>query len=149
VTHDGSTQTRPLADDAARGMPRLPLWAASLTIETGRLPVATTSGNGGATASSSWSSRSARSLAAPPCSSRAAAGLYLTGIVGMAVVLAVWAVSRTVDAPIGPDGVGPEPISLLDGAYSHLEATVICVLLRLLRRPSPAPLAGALAGNRV
>ena len=37
MTHDGSTQTRPLADDAARGMPRLPLWAASLTIETGLL----------------------------------------------------------------------------------------------------------------
>ena len=31
MTHDGSTQTRPLADDAARGMPHLPLWAASLT----------------------------------------------------------------------------------------------------------------------
>jgi hypothetical protein len=37
VTHDGSTQTRPLADDAARGMPRLPLWATSLTLETGLL----------------------------------------------------------------------------------------------------------------
>jgi hypothetical protein len=37
VTHDGSTQTRSLADDAARGMPCLPLWAASLTIETGLL----------------------------------------------------------------------------------------------------------------
>ena len=32
MTHDGSTQARPLADDPARGMPRLPLWAASLTI---------------------------------------------------------------------------------------------------------------------
>ena len=31
MTHDGSTQARPLADDAARGMARLPLWAASLT----------------------------------------------------------------------------------------------------------------------
>ena len=30
MTHDGSTQTRPLADDAARGMPHLSLWAASL-----------------------------------------------------------------------------------------------------------------------
>ena len=37
MTHDGSTQARPLADDAARGMARLPLWAASLTIETGLL----------------------------------------------------------------------------------------------------------------
>jgi hypothetical protein len=37
MTHDRSTQTRPLADDAARGMPRLPLWVASLTIETGLL----------------------------------------------------------------------------------------------------------------
>ena len=40
MTHDGSTQTRPLADDAARGMPRLPLWAASPTIETGLLHIA-------------------------------------------------------------------------------------------------------------
>jgi hypothetical protein len=37
VTHDGSTQTRPLADDAARGMPRLPWWAAILALETGLL----------------------------------------------------------------------------------------------------------------
>ena len=37
MTHDGSTPIRPVADDAARGMPRLPWWAASLTLETGLL----------------------------------------------------------------------------------------------------------------
>ena len=152
MTHDGSTQARPLADDPARGMPRLPLWAASLTIETGLLHAIACSDH-----FREWWGYGVFFLAVALCqiiggtallvtSSR---GLYLTGIVGMAVVLAVWAASRTVGVPIGPDGGGPEPIGLLDGACSLLEATVICVLLRLLRRPSPAPLAGALAGNRI
>jgi hypothetical protein len=120
-------------------MARLPLWAASLTIETGLLHMIACSDHVRA-----WWGYGIDFLVVALCQIvggtalliKSSRGPYLTGIVGMAVVLAVWAVSRTVGLSIGPDGVGREPIGLLDGAYRLLEATVICVLLRLLRRPS-------------
>lgn len=152
MKQDVSTQAGSLADDPARGRPCLPLWAASLTIETGLLHLIACSDH-----FREWWGYGVFFLVVALCQIvggaallvKSSRGLYLTGIVGMAIVLAVWAVSRTVGVPIGPEGVGPEPIGLLDGACTLLEVTVICFLLRLLRHPSPAPLVGALDGNPV
>jgi len=66
--------------------------------------------------------------------------LYWTGIIGTAIVLAVWTLSRTVGIRIGPEGAGPEPIGVLDSISGLMELGLIWVLARLLRYPEPAPL---------
>ena len=66
--------------------------------------------------------------------------LYWTGIIGTAIVLAVWTVSRTVGVQIGPDGAGPEPIGVLDAISDTLELATLYCLIRLLRHNGPAPL---------
>ncbi len=73
-----------------------------------------------------------------------ARGLYWTGIAGTAMVLTVWALSRTIGIHLGPDGAGPEAIGWLDGISVALEAGLIWFLVRLLRHPGPAPLEGVL-----
>jgi hypothetical protein len=70
--------------------------------------------------------------------------LYRTGIGGTAIVLLIWAISRTVGVPIGPDGAGPEPIGALDGISVALEVALIWYLIQLLRHPGRAPLEGVL-----
>jgi hypothetical protein len=66
--------------------------------------------------------------------------LYWTGIIGTAIVLTVWTLSRTVGIQIGPEGAGPEPVGVLDSISLVLEIGLIWVLARLLRHPEPAPL---------
>ncbi len=66
--------------------------------------------------------------------------LYWTGIIGTAIVLFVWTLSRTVGIHIGPEGAGPEPIGVLDSISGLMELGLIWVLARLLRHPEPAPL---------
>jgi hypothetical protein len=75
--------------------------------------------------------------------------LYWTGIVGTAIVLLIWTISRTVGVPIGPDGAGPERIGVLDGISVVLEVALIWYLVQLVRHPGPAPLDGVLAADDV
>jgi hypothetical protein len=65
-------------------------------------------------------------------------GLDLTAIVGMAVVLAVWAVSRTVGVPIGPDGGGHELIGRWRAAGAVLSTTALVAVYICLREMRPA-----------
>ncbi len=58
--------------------------------------------------------------------------LYWIGLLGTALVLLVWAISRTTGIHIGPDGAGPEPIGVLDAICSLLEVAVLCCMVRLL-----------------
>lgn len=74
--------------------------------------------------------------------------LYWTGIIGTAVVLVIWLISRTVGVPIGPEETGPEKIGWLDGISLPLELGLIWCLSYLLRLPAiPAPLEGALSDD--
>ncbi len=71
--------------------------------------------------------------------------LYWTGIIGTSIVLVVWTLSRTVGVHIGPgDDAGPEKIGVLDSVSNTLELATLWYLAKLLRRPGPAPLEGAL-----
>ena len=141
------SQRRAAPPDAPPIPSRLQLWAASLAIEAGIVHVIAGSDHfrewwaygvffsvvslcqmtGGVTllvSSSRW--------------------LYWVGIFGTAAVLAVWAVSRTVGVPIGPDGIGPERVGLLDTICVVCEVGLIWCLWRLLRQPRSAALAGTL-----
>ncbi|MDP8955686.1 MAG: hypothetical protein M3N24_01810 [Actinomycetota bacterium] len=51
--------------------------------------------------------------------------LHAAGAVGNAVVLGVWAVSRTTGLPVGPDAWTPEPIASIDGLATAYEAGVV------------------------
>ncbi len=145
MKQDAPATARSPFDDPAREMPLLPLWTASLTIETGLLHLIACSDH-----FREWWGYGVFFLIVALCQIvggsallvKSGRGLYLTGITGTAVILIVWGISRTVGVHIGPEGVAPEPIGLLDGACTLLEATVVCLLLRLLRRPPSAPLAG-------
>lgn len=56
-------------------------------------------------------------------------------VIGNLAVIAIWAVSRTVGLPIGPDAGTPEPVSTLD-ALSFVAELVAIGGLFLLARPS-------------
>ena len=86
MTHDGSTPIRPVADDAARGMPRLPWWAASLTLETGLLHMIAGSDH----VRARWGYgvfflvvALCQIIGGTALLVKSSRGLYLTGIVGM------------------------------------------------------------------
>ena len=51
--------------------------------------------------------------------------LYTGGAVGNAIVLGVWAVSRTTGLPFGPGAGTPEPIGLIDGVATAYEAVIV------------------------
>ena len=51
--------------------------------------------------------------------------LYAGGAVGNALVLGIWALSRTTGLPFGPDPGIPEPIGLMDGLATVYEAVVV------------------------
>jgi hypothetical protein len=51
--------------------------------------------------------------------------LYSGAAVGNALVLSVWAVSRTTGVPFGPDPWTPESIALLDGVATAYEAVIV------------------------
>lgn len=57
-------------------------------------------------------------------------------VVANLVVLAGWAVSRTVGLPFGPEAWTPEPISAVDALCSTLEALMVVGSLVALRRPA-------------
>jgi hypothetical protein len=70
--------------------------------------------------------------------------LYSGAAVGNALVLTVWAVSRTTGVPFGPNPWTPEGIALLDGVATAYEAVIVAGSLYLLgegsaiRQPSAA-----------
>ncbi len=51
--------------------------------------------------------------------------LYSAAAVGNALVLSIWAVSRTFGVPFGPDPWTPEGIGLLDGVATVYEAVIV------------------------
>ena len=51
--------------------------------------------------------------------------LYAGGAAGNAVVLGVWAVSRTMGLPFGPEAGTPEPVGLIDGLATAYEAIIV------------------------
>jgi len=139
-----STGTAP-REPAVDGV-RVAAWAASVALETGLLHVLACADH-----FREWWGYGVFFLIVALCQVIGGAALLLTsnrtlfwiGLLGTACVLVIWALSRTVGAPIGPDGVGPESIGLLDAACTILEVVLVGLLARLLRRPEPAPLAWA------
>jgi hypothetical protein len=77
--------------------------------------------------------------------------LYLGGAALHAGTLAVWAVSRTVGVPFGPEAGTVEPLGPLDGLSKLLEAASGALLLLLAAQagrqaaPGPTPDAGRAA----
>lgn len=63
--------------------------------------------------------------------------LYMAGAIGNAVVLSIWAVSRSTGLPIGPGGGIPEPVGFIDGVATTYEAVIVGGTMSLLQ-PSPA-----------
>ena len=51
--------------------------------------------------------------------------LYTVGAAGNAIVLGVWAVSRTTGLPFGPGAGIPEPIGLIDGVATAYESVIV------------------------
>ena len=62
--------------------------------------------------------------------------LYAGGAVGNAVILGVWAVSRTTGLPFGPEAWTPESIGLLDGIATAYEAVLVAGSLYSFARPT-------------
>jgi hypothetical protein len=60
--------------------------------------------------------------------------LLWVGIAGNALVIALWAVTRTVGIPVGPMAGEVLPIELLDGAAQILEAAQVIHLAVLLQQ---------------
>ena len=58
--------------------------------------------------------------------------LLLAGLVGNAVVVVVWVVSRTTGLPIGPDAGTPEPVAFLDVLSTLLEIGIVIAIAALL-----------------
>jgi hypothetical protein len=52
-------------------------------------------------------------------------GLYAGAAVGNAIVLGVWAVSRTTGLPFGPGAGTAEPVGLIDGVATAYEAVIL------------------------
>jgi len=61
--------------------------------------------------------------------------LLAWGVVGNAVIIGTWALSRTVGVPVPPDAWTAEPVSFADALATGLEATVVVGGLAVLRRP--------------
>jgi hypothetical protein len=68
--------------------------------------------------------------------------LLLAGAVGNLAVAAVWVLSRTAGAPVGPGAGGPESVGLIDAACTAFEVLVAAVILVPLR---PSRRVGAVA----
>jgi hypothetical protein len=126
----------------AEGPPRLRLWAGSLAMETGLLHVIASGDH-----FREWWGYGLFFLVVSLCQFIGGAALffkcgyalYWTGIIGTAIVLAIWTLSRTTGVHIGPDGAGPEPIGLLDATCTGLEVVLIWCLVRLLRHSRATP----------
>jgi hypothetical protein len=65
------------------------------------------------------------------------ARLLAAGAIGNAGVVAVWAASRTVGLPVGPDAWTPEPVAALDLAATSFEIVVVAASVLLLAAGGP------------
>ena len=66
--------------------------------------------------------------------------VLFAGLVGNALVVLVWFVSRTTGLPIGPEGGTPEPAAFIDVLSTILELAIVAgaATLVLRRRPTTA-----------
>jgi hypothetical protein len=60
--------------------------------------------------------------------------LLIIGAAGNALVIALWALTRTTGLPIGPEPWHPEPIGILDLAATGLETAIVIATTILLAR---------------
>ena len=58
-------------------------------------------------------------------------GLLATGLVGNAAIILIWAVTRTVGLPIGPEPWAPEPVGAWDVLSTGCEVLIVTGLLVL------------------
>jgi hypothetical protein len=65
--------------------------------------------------------------------------LLLVGLVGNAVVILVWLISRTIGLPIGPEAGAPEPAAFIDVLSTILEVGIVAGTAMLVRRGRPTP----------
>jgi len=65
--------------------------------------------------------------------------LLLAGLVGNALVVAVWLFSRTTGLPIGPEPGAPEPAAFVDVLSTILEVAIVAGTAVLLLRGRPTP----------
>jgi hypothetical protein len=68
---------------------------------------------------------------------RPSRALLLGGAIGNAIVIAVWAMSRTVGIPIGPEPWHPEAVGVIDVISKVFELVIIVVSVWLLVRRAP------------
>ena len=74
--------------------------------------------------------------------------LLRAGLVGNAVVVGVWVISRTTGLPIGPEPGTPEPAAFLDVLSTVFEAGIVAGTVALLVRPrSPREDRGGRTGS--
>lgn len=57
--------------------------------------------------------------------------VYGAGVAMTLAFIALWAVSRTVGVPVGPEASEPEGIGVLDAASKAVEGVLVAALLRL------------------
>lgn len=65
---------------------------------------------------------------------RPGSALLTLGLVGNAAVVALWAVSRTVGVPVGPDAWRPEAITAADSLATMLELAIIVGIPWMIHR---------------
>jgi hypothetical protein len=65
--------------------------------------------------------------------------LLLVGLVGNAVVILVWLISRTTGLSIGPEAGAPEPAAFIDVLSTILEVAIVAGTARLVLRGRPTP----------
>lgn len=65
--------------------------------------------------------------------------VYGTGIAMTLAIIALWIVTRTLGAPVGPEAFEPEGIGVLDLSSKAVEASLVLVLARLWRLAGPPP----------
>lgn len=64
--------------------------------------------------------------------------VYGLGIVLTLAIIALWAVSRTIGVPVGPEAFEPEGIGWLDLSSKAVELGLVLLLVVLLMRTNPA-----------
>jgi hypothetical protein len=70
---------------------------------------------------------------------RPSRGLLLVGLVGNALVILVWLISRTTGLPIGPEPGAPEPAAFVDVLSTILEVAIVAGTAMLVLRGRPTP----------
>jgi len=65
--------------------------------------------------------------------------LLLVGLIGNAVVILVWLISRTIGVPIGPEAGAPEPAAFIDVLSTILEVAIVAGTAMLVLRGRPTP----------